>query len=99
MSDTITDMAKVTQMLDAGWEIECFKNGMGSYTARAFHPSERVRNRTDNALRKFHKERCVVPGLAYEEMEHWTGKKLETDDFTPQQALTRLAYKVHGEII
>lgn len=22
-----------------------------------------------------------------------------TDDFTPEQALTRLAYKVHGEIL
>jgi hypothetical protein len=24
---------------------------------------------------------------------------IDTDDFTPEQALTRLAYKVHGEII
>lgn len=24
---------------------------------------------------------------------------IDTDDFTPEQALTRLAYKVHGEIL
>jgi hypothetical protein len=27
------------------------------------------------------------------------GAAVETDDFTPEQALTRLAYKIHGEII
>lgn len=26
-------------------------------------------------------------------------KKVSTDDFTPEQSLTRLAYKVHGEIL
>jgi len=63
---TLIDMAKVTQMLDSGWNVKLFKNQLGSYTARGIHPNK---------------------------------KKEITDDFTPEQALTRLAYKIHGEII
>ena len=33
------------------------------------------------------------------EAEHANGTSFETDDFTPEQALTRLAYKVQGEIL
>ena len=66
MSNTIVDMPKVTQMLDAGWSVKMFLGGMGSYTAVA------RRN----------------------------GKTIVTDDFTPEQAITRLAYKViGGEVI
>lgn len=99
MSDTITDMPKVAQMLDAGWEIECFKNGLGSYTARAFHPSKKLRTRVEKQLREFFDKNCVVDGLEYSRGQDWEGDKVETDDFTPEQALTRLAYKVHGEIL
>lgn len=99
MSDTRVDLAKVTQMLDAGWEIECFKNQLNTYTVLAFHPSYRVRNRVSDQLRRFFKENCVVVGLTYSRDQDWTGQKLETDDFTPEQALTRMAYKVFGEII
>lgn len=27
------------------------------------------------------------------------GRKIDTDDFTPEQAMTRLAYKIHGKIL
>lgn len=66
MSNTIVDMPKVTQMLDADWKVGLYKNELGSYTATAHRGP-----------------------LAF----------IHTDDFTPEQALTRLAYKVHGEVI
>lgn len=66
MSDTITDMPKVAQLLDNGWLVKVFKNRLGSYTAIA------ARGPLQNVT---------------------------TDDFTPEQALTRLAYKVLGDII
>lgn len=75
MSDTKIDMAKVTQMLDSGWQVILFKNQMGSYTAQC------LRNRQ-------------LPGT-----DHLTGQECDTDDFTPEQALTRLAYEIHGEIL
>lgn len=68
MSNTIVDMAKVTQMLDSGWTVKLFKNELHTYTAMARRANDRV-------------------------------YKLDTDDFTPEQALTRLAYKVHGEVL
>lgn len=79
MSDTIIDMAKVTQMLDAGWGVRLYRGGMGSYVAVGVHGNWKVMKR----LEKFVDEDGEVT----------------TDDFTPEQALTRLAYKVHGEII
>lgn len=75
MSDTKIDFAKVTQLLDAGWELLLFKNGMGAYTA--------VAQRSD----------------ATEKFSDIETEGVITDDFTPEQALTRLAYKAHGEII
>lgn len=38
MSDTIVDMPKVKQMLDAGWKVRIYKGPMGSYEVRARHP-------------------------------------------------------------
>lgn len=99
MSDTITDMPKVTQMLDSGWIVRMYRNGMGSYEARAFHSNASIR---DTVARKLIEGHESVPGqtLTYEADYDWTRKGwLITDDFTPEQALTRLAYKVHGEII
>jgi len=95
MSDTITDMGKVTQMLDAGWNVAIWKNPMGSYSAEAKHinttivrrAQERIIDAADEALRE------LVAETMGDEMT------IDTDDFTPEQALTRLAYKVHGEII
>jgi len=69
MSDTIVDMPKVTQALDAGWRISLFKNDLGAYTVRGRH--------------KDHPEQDT----------------LVTDDFTPEQALTRFAYKAVDGVI
>jgi len=80
-------MAKVTQMLDAGWRVRIFKSGMGSYVAVAAHENEAMKA----PLRK-------LPGPID---IFWIDEDDEvvTDDFTPEQALTRLAYKVHGQIL
>ena len=100
MDATIVDMPKVTQMLDAGWSVRMQKNGMGSYEAQAYPPNSRVRDRTAKLLRDGHE---AVDGqtLTYEPDYDWHEDGfLMTDDFTPEQALTRLAYKaVDGTII
>lgn len=74
MSDTPVDLAKVTQMLDSGWQVSLYKNQIGTYTAAAI--------------------RLKMDGLGKPSTQ---GQG--TDDFTPEQALTRLAYKVLGETI
>lgn len=79
MSDTKIDLPKVAQMLDAGWQVQVFKGGMGSYVIIARHPSPTRMDR-------------------FKDMLDDDGE-LVTDDFTPEQALTRMAYKVFGEII
>ena len=73
MSDTLIDMPKVTQMLDAGWVVTLYKNELDSYTCTASR--EYVNNAADETV------------------------SFITDDFTPEQALTRLAYKILGEIL
>lgn len=83
MSDTIVDMPKVAQMLDAGWYVQLCKNDLGTYTAAASHPNQEFMRRMVSKLR----------------MTPEDDDGIDTDDFTPEQALTRLAYKVHGEII
>jgi hypothetical protein len=67
MSETIVNLAKITQMLDADWKVRIYKNALGTYTARSYREKDR--------------------------------KTVTVDDFTPEQALTRLAYKVHDKII
>jgi hypothetical protein len=63
---TTVDMPKVIELLDKGWVVRLFRNGLGSYTAKANHYKE---------------------------------KPVFTDDFSPDRALTRLAFKVDGKII
>lgn len=108
MSNTIVDMPKVTQMLDAGWRVMLFKGGMGSYEVRAVHPEELVMRRVRRKLEKGMKtngdsaELVKNVGITFEQAVddwHFDDGELMTDDFTPQQALTRMAYKVHGEIL
>ena len=99
MRETIVDFPKVAQMLDSGWEIECFKNQLDTYTVRAFHPNVHRRNHTADALKAFFRKHCVIEGLEYRREQDWEGDKLETDDATPEQALTRIAYKTFGEVI
>jgi hypothetical protein len=94
VSDTLIDLPKVTQMLDAGWRVKLFKNSMGSYTAEARHHNLHVIKKANLA----ELENCS-PDLRDVVEEFQRVNKIETDDFTPEQALTRLAYKIHGEIL
>ncbi len=91
MSTTKVDMAKVTQMLDSGWQVILFKNSLGRYTAQCLRNTQTMaapKTINDNGPK-------IIPVAS----GFWRGEECETDDFTPEQALTRLAYKVHGEII
>lgn len=69
MSDTPNAADDIMKVLDNGWTVKLFLNGLGSYTARAIRPK---------SLGKIGQVNSVV----------------ETDDFTPAQALYRLAEKV-----
>lgn len=105
MSDTVTDFAKITQMLDAGWEVRIYKGPLGSYEVRARHPKPSImanaRRKLEQGMagnKKFLRDSGMTPAEAVEYMDFHDGE-LMTDDFTPEQALTRMAYKVHGEIV
>jgi hypothetical protein len=95
MSDTIIDMPKVTQMLDAGWCVYLLKNDLGSYSAIAKHENHKMVTRVQDAWL------ASIPDKSIREIERENMRigEIDTDDFTPEQALTRLAYKVHGEVI
>lgn len=98
MSDTKVDMPKVCQMIDAGWIVQIFKNDLGSYTAMARHGNPDVQVKAESALR----DAILNDPNAIDEMDYELAEltaEMDTDDFTPEQALTRLAYKVHGEVI
>lgn len=91
MSDTIVDMAKVTQLLDAGWSVRLYRGGLGSYVAVASHENPAVMERAERIWSERYPD--AMASCVDDDGE------IVTDDFTPQQCLTRLAYKVHGEII
>jgi hypothetical protein len=102
---TTVDMAKVTQMLDAGWRVLIYKGPMGSYEVRARHPKPEIMARTRARLeagmaknKAFLRETDMTAAEAVE-LKDFDGDTLMTDEFTPEQALTRMAYKVHGEIL
>lgn len=95
MSDTITDMAKVTQMLDAGWSVCIWKNELGSYTAEAEHERTFIVRRVQQKLI----DSAPEGSKQFVRDTFDDDSTIDTDDFTPEQALTRLAYKVHGEIL
>jgi hypothetical protein len=107
MSSTIIDMAKVKQMLDSGWRVRLWKNDMGSYEARARHRDEGRMTVLKGMLMAGLPDdpddyKALYGGmtpLTVVEEYDFDGQWLMTEDFTPEQALTRLAYKVHGEII
>lgn len=100
MSDTIVDMPKVTQMLDAGWKVE-IERGAGGYVARAHHDNHTIWLRARDRLH----QQMLGDGQTQEfaddimDIDFDEAGVIDTDDFTPEQALTRLAYKVHGEVI
>lgn len=94
MSDTRVDMAKVTQMLDGGWLVQIEKQSIGSYLVRATHRTQELVSRANKKIIE-----AASPQNRDMVEEYLSDGEISTDDFTPQQALTRLAYKVHGEII
>lgn len=106
MSDIIINHGKVKEMLDAGWMVRVYKNGMGSYEAQCFNCDESVMKGVKVALQKallkcdgykqIHDDRPV-----YEVVDefYFDDGWLTADDFTPSQVLTRLAHKIDGEII
>lgn len=93
MSKRKIDMAMVKQILDAGWSVRLFRGGLGSYVACGQHDNENVMERL--------RVKPMPPGAVIEVPTYWVDDdgEVTTDDFTPEAALTRLAYKVHGEII
>jgi hypothetical protein len=105
MENTTVDLAKVTQMLDAGWVVRIYKGGLGSYEVRAIHPSPARMHATRQRLIKSmgkNEEFLTAAGQtaaeAVDDCDFHDGEVM-TDDFTPEQALTRMAYKVFGEIL
>lgn len=101
VSDTIVDMPKVTQMLDAGWQVCIEKNSMGSYTVEAHHSNEDLKRRVAAKLEASHNN-APNQTVGYKPDFDWSDDRdwLHTDDFTPEQALTRMAYKcVDGVIL
>lgn len=105
MSKTIVDLAKVTQMLDAGWQVRIYKGGLGSYEVRAKHPKSKVMKQVRERLasgmaenKEFLQQTGMTAAEAVEDCDFHDGWVM-TDDFTPEQALTRMAYKVFGDIL
>lgn len=101
MSKTIIDMPKVAQMLDSGWMVTLHKNRLGDYIANGVHKSKSVWRRARNRLF----EQYILSGFERLRASELVDAifddecSVTADDFTPEQALTRLAYKIHGEII
>jgi hypothetical protein len=100
-SETLIDMPKVAQMLDIGWHVSLFKNELGSYTAKARHGNHIVwENARDRIMDELQRRGVEYDVRQVALQSDWNKRgTVVTDDFTPEQALTRLAYKVHGEVI
>lgn len=102
MPETIVDMPKVMQMLDSGWLVRLAKNHLHGYSAWAWHEDVAILRRVRDGLIEQTRRRAsslVAAGGTIEEFVddfHYDDGWLMTDDFTPEQALTRLAYKVVG---
>lgn len=105
MSKTIVDLPKVAQMLDAGWQVRIYKGGMGSYEVRARHENDdRMSALVKKLVEGMSEDKTFLKTMNMTAEEavfecDFHGDELMTDDFTPEQALTRMAYKVFGEII
>jgi hypothetical protein len=97
MSDTKIDYAKITQMLDAGWQILLYRGVMGSYEVRATHERDNMVPRVIERLRSNWPD--DAPTQYDEDFDLDNDGSLMTDDFSPEQALTRMAYKIFGEVI
>ena len=102
MSNTIIDMPKVAQMLDAGWTVRIIKGGMAGYVAVANHDNRRIWYTAklrclEQVLTEWEGTRAEA--LELNDLDFDEPGQIDTEDFTPEQALTRLAYKIHGEIL
>ena len=101
MSSTMVDHAKICQMLDAGWKVRLYKGPMGTYEVRAFHDKPWIMQRSFDACKGQIDGDLMQKLAAMNECSHddvaahlllddgW----FMCDDFTPEQALTRMAYK------
>lgn len=101
-SSTIVDFPKIAQMLDNGWVVHLARMPDSSrYVAAGRHPSEAAWRRARERIR----QAIIDSGQPVETADFLVDAdfsevgEIDTDDFTPEQALTRLSYKVHGEII
>lgn len=87
-------------MLDNGWQVLVWKNPRGSYTAQGVHKSYEVWIRAKTSvLEKLKTKWPESEAVDLVNHDFCDEGAIDTDDFTPEQALTRLAYKVHGQII
>ena len=97
MSKTSNNMAQVSKMIDAGWRVTgLWKNGLGTYSAAATHENGQLIERA------YAKWKAIPTAFPIDEddmhVSFFHGEnEVATDDFTPEQALVRLAYKVFGE--
>ena len=106
MSTTPVSDPKISQMLDSGWCVDIFKNGLGTYTATATTENKeawlRARSKWVDGLSKaWPNDPEICEQFADNDFEQNGDNKfcVETEDHTPTQTLTRLAYKVHGEYL
>ena len=97
MSTTSSNMAQVSKMIDAGWRVTgLWKNEMATYSATATHENVAL---IDRAYAKWKAIPTAFPmddDDIHDSFYHGENE-VGTDDFTPEQALVRLAYKVYGE--
>jgi hypothetical protein len=81
VSDTPKLPDECKKLLDNGWAIVMFSNGLGSYTAVA------LSRKTDNERRAIKSTAKAMKDIPENQI---------TDDFEPSQALKRLTDKVFG---
>jgi hypothetical protein len=91
------DEAMVVGMLKAGWHVKLFANAIGSFTALATHARESVASQAHDGVQQMIQDPSMATEYARQRLRQ--PKTIETDDRTPELAIIRLAYKVHGQII
>ncbi|NBQ49279.1 MAG: hypothetical protein EBY40_01135 [Marivivens sp.] len=102
MSGAIVDLAKITQMLDSGWQVTLYKKPLGSYAVAARHPDEdRELGLRQLLIDNATPDECgEMYDYEWVDLVHYMGDgDVVADGVTPEHALTRMAYKVRGEIV
>ncbi len=99
MSNTSNNMAQVSKMIDAGWRVTgLWKNDMGTYSATATNENKlRIKVAYEKWCKLSASSTSVDDEMNWESFYNHDEDEVVTDDFTPEQALVRLAYKVFGE--